>query len=163
MQRDAQQRAVELDFPMHVAGEVPELQRSSSITRHQREPWSLLHADDNGSIVIEQQHCTVGEPLDTRQCDGALGATVGRGAQTMTLRVDFAQRQVFDPVMMTDVMERIGDARVGGVPDDTVEQEHRISAGRLDDDSRARTRKSDAQVGYKTRAPAAAGARRGYA
>ena len=115
---------------MHVASEVPELQRSSSITRHQREPWSLLHADDNGSIVIEPQHRTVGEPVDARYCDGALGTTVGRRAQTMTLRVDFAQRQILDPVVMTDVMERIGDARVGGVPDDAVEEEHGVGAGR---------------------------------
>ena len=81
---------VELHFPMHVAGEVAQLQRGCRVARLQTEPRRLLHPDDHGTMLLQQQHGTVGQVLGARQRDGALGPAVGERPQPVALRIGFA-------------------------------------------------------------------------
>ena len=118
VQGDTQRRPVETHWPMHVAGEIAELERGGAIARDERQPRLFLQAYNDGAVMLQQQYGAVCQTVAARQHNRAIGAAVGRDMQAPTRRVLAGEQDVFHLAIMLEVMQPFGERRIGRQSDD---------------------------------------------
>ena len=110
--------------PVKIANEIAERDSGIQITRCQLHPALLIRPDNDCTVFTEDENGTVSEALVSRKSNRHVGPLVGSTSEPAALDIGALDGQIFDAVMMLELMEPLRNARIARRSDDLRNRDH---------------------------------------